>query len=91
MTAGTCAVMGTASTMAVHRRGARHDAARYGRDSRRPRRPAARGGGDGRLCRRPGADRRADAHATSSRAESIENALRVLLAISRLDQCGAST
>ena len=31
-TAGTCAVMGTASTMASHRRGARHDAAGRRRD-----------------------------------------------------------
>ena len=58
-TAGTCAVMGTASTMAVARRGARHDAAGHGGDSRRPCRPAARRRGDRR--RRGGAGA-ADAH-----------------------------
>ena len=77
---GTCSVMGTASTMALHRRGAGHDAA--------GRRLAA--GGDGR----PHAHRRADRRARrcrwrasgsrptrSSPPKAFENALRVLLAI----------
>ena len=62
------------------RRGARHDAAGDGRHSRRPCRPAARRRGDRR--RRRGA--RARAASTPDRiitAQSIENALRVLLAI----------
>ena len=54
-TAGTCAVMGTASHHGGHRRGARHDAAGHGGDPRRARRPPARGRGDRRARRRAGA------------------------------------
>ena len=54
-TAGTCAVMGTASHHGGHRRGARHDAAGHRRHPRRARRPPARGGGDRRARRGAGA------------------------------------
>ena len=72
--------MGTASTMASHRRGARHGAARQRGDSRGARRPAARRGGERARARwswsanpiRP---------SQIITAKSVENALRVLLAI----------
>ena len=80
-TAGTCAVMGTASTMACARRGARHDAARARRrfppstptgcaSPRRPARIAVSLIGAEPFVR-----------AASSPQKAIENALRVLLAL----------
>ena len=50
-TTGTCAVMGTASSMGLHRRDTGYCLARLGRHSRRPFRPP--GGGRGK---RPGGD-----------------------------------
>ena len=78
-TVGTCSVMGTASTMALHRRGAGHDAA--------GRRVAA--GGDGRPHAHRRAQRRHGRAMASKRLtidqimhrKAFENALRVLLAI----------
>ncbi len=69
-TAGTCAVMGTASHHGGHRRGARHDPAGHRRHSRRARRPPARGGGDRRPRRAAGRfrpDARQDHHAGVAR------------------------
>ena len=64
----------------LHRRGARHDPARHGGDPGRARRPAARRRGD---RRGGGAAHRLAAHArqASSTRKSVENALRVLLAL----------
>ena len=50
-TAGTCAVMGTASTMACIAEALGMMPARHRRDPRRARRPPARGGGDRRARR----------------------------------------
>ena len=72
--------MGTASHHGLHRRGARHDPARHRRHPGRACRPPARGGSDRRA--RGQADRLASSRPTrSSTPKSVENALRVLLAI----------
>ena len=69
-TAGTCAVMGTASTMAAIAEALGMIAAGHGGDPGRACRPAARGGGDGRARRGAGAlrpDARQDHHAGRGR------------------------
>ena len=78
-TAGTCAVMGTASTMACIAEALGMSAARHRRDSRGPRRPAARRRGDRQRGRALAATRLPPSQIITP--ASIENALRVLLAI----------
>ena len=65
----------------LHRRGARHGAAGHGGDPRGACRPPARRRGDGRARRSRCIRRRSDARPGSSPRNSVENALRVLLAI----------
>ncbi len=80
VTAGTCAVMGTASTMACIAEALGMILPGHGRDPGRACRPAARRRGD----RRGGgaADRLGAARPSgSSTRKSVENALRVLLAL----------
>ena len=64
-TTGTCMVMGTASTMALHRRGAGHGPARQRLDPGDARRPPARRRGDRQARRRDGGEAGPDAPARS--------------------------
>ena len=85
-TAGTCMVMGTASTMALRRRGAGHDAARCGGDSGGACRPHAHRRGERRArrrARRRAARRPSEIMTADAR---FENALRRAAGDRRLDQ-----
>ena len=79
-TAGTCAVMGTASHHGLDRRGARHGAAGQRGDSGGARRPPARRRGERRAGGGAGHGHRSGRSQVITE-KSVENALRVLLAI----------
>ena len=84
-TAGTCAVMGTASTMACLRRSARHDPARHRRHPGRACRPPARGGSHRRIGR---AADRLEAHARQNHQSEIDRECAARAARDRrLHQC----